>query len=376
MSSSWCNLSTMASLLVVVMNTGAYVGMGSVRAGAARSRRAVAIEEGPFRGGDFERVENDPFARPGPQAEEVTPAVEEGAEYDIRRGARILGATVGGTTGNFLWSGVERLGLQACTPFSLDGCADVKRPIAAAPAPSGGGGSGGGGGIELPPELESFLRNPTSVLPSDFLKQMNEEANKKYLAPPPSVPEVAPAPTAAEASAQLSALRERLAQLQEGLPPPSPGPELPGPLSSLASPPLPSVAGGVEQVATAFQPVPPASAWSDAAGVLPATELDFYAAVHSPPAQGWHTTLDTAGFAAVADGGGASFSSLVATVLFAAAGALLFESMATSPMPDPTMAVVASGVRTASKYADMAAMAGWSASRPVREAIAARLPKF
>ena len=162
-------------------------------------------------------------------------------------GSRILGACVGGYAGNSLFSSLQRIGLDACTPFNKGGCANL-------------------------------------------LRQQQEQ---------------------------------RLA---------------------------------AQQQLTALLTVPPASAAPEPGGLYDAsTQLDPSVATSAAT-----SSLDLIGFSALAEGGGPGL--LFATFVFAAFGAVAFETLATNeaaPIPDPLLGGVwgtlHSLVRGPSKFVGVAA---------------------
>ena len=272
---------------------------------------------------------------------------EDDEEQGIVRGARILGAGVGGFSGNSLWSGFTRTGLAKCSPFDLASCAtsDSTAATRAALAPT----ATNTDDMDFP--FANILRNPTSILPQEwnlpgrkYLDDLPDEEASQAVAPVPApvqapisvpAPVQAPSPGLDRAAAdfakgalespdeQLARLREELSRLQETF------------SSSVA--PL---------------GVAPASASEPGPLVLEHSSHSFeYSLLESG-----------AGFAAVADGEALASGGLLATVLCGALGALVFEYVATNrepPVPDPLFSgfysSIHSTVRTASRYTNVAA---------------------
>lgn len=71
---------------------------------------------------DFDPQPAPPPAGQPPSIDADDTADDPGA---VVLGSRILGACIGGYTGNTLFSSLQRIGLTACTPFNKAGCANL-----------------------------------------------------------------------------------------------------------------------------------------------------------------------------------------------------------------------------------------------------------
>ena len=297
---------------------------------------------------------------PSPQPPQTPQPPADAPEKDeVVLGARILGAGVGGFTGNKFLGGIQSSGLATCSPFNLDGCNRVT-PEPPSYVPS----SGASAMDEMDNPLANILRNPTSILPSSWKLE-----GRSYLedaaspapattaptpAPTPAVPEVpamptlptTPVPSSPESLApeeQVAILREQIMRLQQQQS-----------ITTSQAPPL---------------GVPPASAaeYQDAAQLQlhgfappPTVAYEFGAhdvAVYAAAPQADHSLVETsAGFAAVADLGDVA-GSAIGTLVFAALGALTFEYIATNkaaPIPDPMLSGFWSSIHGAVRFASLA----------------------
>lgn len=338
-------ISGMRQLLVVT---------AALLSGAAAIRRIPVTRpaRNSVRSGGIRAVEDfDPFASKGrvdplpPRpAPDTSPAVTVG--YNEARGARILGAVVGGTTGNQLWAGLESLGLTACSPFDLDACAEIgeAKPAAERLVSSSGG---SGFAITLPPEIEAFLRNPASILPQGFVQDLNADVNARYGISSPAPPEVEAAKAMNAAEVVRAATTDAVA--------PEAGQEV--------------IREGLD-LASAWG-VPPAYA----ADALP-SHMESIALFD--PSQfasvGPATALDSVAFNAIADTG-SPLASLLVTALSAGVGALFFEYMATSAMPlGPGSGSAGALFKVAGKYTDIVVVKVWSVAGPAVKSVRQKLP--
>lgn len=338
-----------------------------------------------------------PQNKPPPQTSEE--------EQSIILGARVLGGGLGGISGNALWSGIERAGLTTCTPFNLDGCADrpnaVPAPAVPVPKPSSAA-------MDDAP-FADILRNPTSILPQEWALP-----GRKYLGDIPSSTPVTPTMATPAAPAVIA-------------PAPVPAAPVPAPmpvaeLSTMPSAPMAAIPSN-PMPATPSTPMPSGSMTTEEAqlretlgrlkGELAETPDEKIARLRDelmrmqeaivPPAgaaeppgdllsdglmalaPGDHATSTAdVWFAAVADSaaaaGGSPLTSLVATIISAAAGAVAVEYMATNsepPFPDPLFSglykTFHGAVRAASKAVGAiatpaAAVAGPAVGKAVEQA--------
>lgn len=311
-----------------------------------------------------------------PQAPPTIPmdAEEEESKRILVLGGRVLGAGVGGFSGNRIWDGIEGAGLTTCTPFNLDGC-PTARPepvVRAAPKPTPSM-----DGDDFP--FAEILRNPTSILPQDWQlpgrKYMDDlpsdQTTARYMgaqsapvaapvtpvapvtpiAPVTPVAPVAPTPVPLPPSmpAALEPSEEQLARLRDIAKLKEELERLRGE-SGLPQPPAPI---GVAPAGASEVP--------DALLALPA---DIHA---SGGAAMDHDALWQL-YAAVADtSGGGGPGGLIATFLGAAIGALVVEYIATNrepPVPDPLFSglygTLHGGVKAASQATGLAADAVYS----------------
>ena len=249
--------------------------------------------------------------RPGPPP--IPPPEQDPEELDVRLGARLLGAGLGGLGGNSLMAGLKTTGLATCTPFSLDGCTK-QAPTQLSYVPSDAS-------SEFSGPIADFLRKPTSILPQSWKLE-----GRSYLTNDSASPPMPAAPS----------------PLPEPAPLPLPLPE-PAPTTAVAQ-------DGLDAFMTSSAPfgVPPAGA-AEPGGAM--ALLD-----HAGPSHG--LLESSAGFAAVADGGGDVVSSVLSTVAFAAIGALAFEYIATNkqaPVPDPLLSGFWGAVHGAVRFVSLGA---------------------
>jgi hypothetical protein len=283
------------------------------------------------------------------------PGAVDSEEQRIVNGARVLGAVVGGTAGQHLWNGLEDTGLIRCSPFDLQACQSDITPAALSPATR----VSSVDSMDFP--FADVLRNPTSILPQDW-----NLSGRKYLGDLPAQP---------AAQAPLPAAQPPLPAAQPPAPLLNTAPNIEAPPASIAAP----LETAEEQMArlqeqllrlkelkeqlSAAPPVgvPPASAGDVPAGVLPAWPVgapvdEPLAGIMADGLPGYDGAA-AALFSAVADAdGGSGGSTLLATAVSAALGALACEYVATNrepPFPDPLMsglyAPVHGAVRAASR---------------------------
>lgn len=208
-------------------------------------------------------------------------------EPDIRRGARIFGGLMGGTTGAVVWSIWDGAGLSACSPFDPEGCVPNQGSMLnrnAAPM----------GNLpklptveadDLPFGLGAILSNPASILPGqDYIKSVNQGANERLFGPISS-----PAPstdaTQSPADAVASPIADGFTDAATDM----------GAATQSTTEALQSM---VDSVALSLSPVLPASAAN-----LPPSAMALFDETRTTSLTATSSLLDNAAFGAIADGG-------------------------------------------------------------------------
>jgi hypothetical protein len=328
----------------------------------------------------------DPFSSPrGPPPDQMMPrpdgapparraAPEDPEEGEIRVGARVVGSVLGGISGNRLYTGI-RGALGDCSPFNLQACEERTSSVARPPSGASVTASTGSDAFAGNPIAE-ILRNPTSILPSDWKLEGRRYIDETVPQPVPPLP-LPPPPMAWPPAAPLAA-PPPIAPVAPPMPLPPPPP------LDLAQPSEPSLEELRQQYETMQKQlqlqleqlrsqapigVPPAAAAEPLPAMHADTTATAHAAVHSlgdAPIHAAHapSVLDVAAFGALADGGGGGgVEALIATVASAAVGAIFVEALATNkdaPLPDPLLGGVwgslHAGARFTSKYVGGAAV--------------------
>lgn len=344
----------------------------------------------PDRGGEAPEVQEErslfgregvPSPEPEMPEETVEPVTPD--DLDAANGARILGAFVGGLTGNNLWSGLSRTGLITCSPFNLEGCAAAtsrQQPLVPPPAVSRDVGD------DFP--FAAILRNPTSILPQEwklegrrYLEDTEPSATSLQPPPPPppqQLPEEVSLPFAAKQSGapsselslpeavqptdELARLQEEIARLQGQLQLTSSSTDAPMARAEISfSAPFSVLPASASEASTSLPdlalntPIRSAgSAALDSANLVPnalaSGDDDVWLLQASTSVSAFSSTL--------AESGGSPFDlpALLVTLLSAAIGAVTFEYIALNeepPVPDPLFSGLYStlhgAVRTVSK---------------------------
>ena len=222
-------------------------------------------------------------------------------------GARILGASFGGVTGNALFSSLDNIGFTACTPFNRAGCQSLIQEQQ----------------LQQATQLQQAAQ-PQGTPPAAAAEQLQQAAQQ-----------AAQQTQATSAAEQLQQLQQQLKQLQ-----------LQQQLEQLQQ---------LQKRVASLVTVPPASASTvpfDAAVVVDSSSLDFV------------------GFSAVADGGGsAPLLATVLCAVFGAIAFEVIATNKVPPIPDPFLGGVWSSlhalVRGPSKATGLAAKSAFAAIKGV-----------
>ena len=289
-------------LLLLPQLAHGYRALASPSSLTAHARAAVRASEGRP-----EKVQPPPplYYEEATEGTRRPPTEDEDAPVVL--GARILGASFGGVTGNALFSSLDNIGFTACTPFNRAGCQSLIQEQQ----------------LQQATQLQQAAQ-PQGTPPAAAAEQLQQAAQQ-----------AAQQTQATSAAEQLQQLQQQLKQLQ-----------LQQQLEQLQQ---------LQKRVASLVTVPPASASTvpfDAAVVVDSSSLDFV------------------GFSSVADGGGsAPLLATVLCAVFGAIAFEVIATNKVPPIPDPFLGGVWSSlhalVRGPSKATGLAAKSAFAAIKGV-----------